>query len=153
MWNAGLNEKQATVKIARRNSKNLRYADVGVQLLSRFPLFVIPWNAAHQASLSFTISELAQIYVHWVSDAIQPSHLLTHFSSGLQSFPASGSFPMSHLFTSDGQCTRASASASVLPMNIQGWFPLGLTGWILQSKGLSKSFSNPTIQKHQFFGA
>ena len=70
----------------------------------------------------------------------------------LQSFPASGSFPVSWLFTSGGQSTGASTSASVLPMNIHGWFPLGLTGLIfLQSKGLSRVFSSTTIQKHQFF--
>ena len=72
----------------------------------------------------------------------------------LQSFPASGSFPMSQLFTSDGQNTGASASASVLPMNIQDWFPLGWTSWIsLLSKGLSRVFSNTAVQKHQFFSA
>ena len=76
------------------------------------------------------------------------------FSSCLQSFPASGSFPMSQLFASDGQSIRVSASASVLPMNTQDCSPLGWTGWIsLQSKGLSRVFSNTTIQKHQFFGA
>ena len=75
------------------------------------------------------------------------------FSSCLQSLPASGSFPMSQLFTSGGQSIRVSASASVLPMNIQDWFPLELTCWIfLQSKGLSRVFSNTTVQKHQFFG-
>ena len=73
------------------------------------------------------------------------------FSSSLQSFPASGSFPMSQFFTSGGQSIGASASASVLPVNIQDWFPLGLTGWI-SSKGLSRVFSNITVQKHQFFG-
>ena len=73
------------------------------------------------------------------------------FSSCLQSFPASGSFSKSQFFTSDGQSIGASASASVLPRNIQDWFPLGLTGLIsLQSKGLSRVFSNTTIQKHQF---
>ena len=73
------------------------------------------------------------------------------FSSCLQSFPASGFFPMSQFFTSGGQ--SIGASASVVPMNIQEWFPLGWTGWIsLQSKGLSRVFSNPTVQKHQFFG-
>ena len=76
------------------------------------------------------------------------------FSSCLQSFPASGSFPMSHLFTSSSQNIGASASASVLPMNIQDWLALGLTDWIsLESKGPSKVFSNTTIQKHQFFSA
>ena len=85
------------------------------------------------------------------------------FFSRLQSFPASGSFPMSQLFASDGhsqlfasggQSIGVSASASVLPMNIQDWFPLGWTGWIsLQSMGLSTIFSNTTVQKHQFFSA
>ena len=70
-----------------------------------------------------------------------------------QSFPASGSFPMNWLFASGDQSIAASASASVFPMNIQGWFPLGWTGWIsLQSKGFSRVFSNTTVQKHQFFG-
>ena len=68
-----------------------------------------------------------------------------------QSFPASKCFPMSQLFESDGQSIGASVSASVLPVNIQGWFPLGLTGLILLSKGLSRVFSNTIIQKHQFF--
>ena len=76
------------------------------------------------------------------------------FSSCFQSLPASGSFPMSLLFTSGGQSIRVSASTSVLPMNTQDWSPLGWTGWIsLQSKGLSRVFSNTTIQKHQFFCA
>ena len=75
------------------------------------------------------------------------------FSSPLQSFPASGSFQMSQLFASGDQSIGVSASASVLPMNIQDWLPLGLTGWIsLLSKGLSRVFSKTTIQKHQFFG-
>ena len=76
------------------------------------------------------------------------------FSSCLQSFPASGSFQMSQFFPSGGQSIEVSASTSVLPMNIQRWFPLGLTGWIsLQSKGLSRVSSSTTVQKHQFFGA
>ena len=76
------------------------------------------------------------------------------FSSCPQSLPASGSFPMSQFFAWGGQSTGVSASASVLPMNTQGWSPLGWTGWIsLQSKGLSRVFSNTTVQKHQFFGA
>ena len=75
------------------------------------------------------------------------------FSSCLQSFLASGSFPVSQFFVSGCQSIRASASALVLPINIQGWFPLGLAGWIsLQSQGLSRIFSNTTAQKHQFFG-
>ena len=74
------------------------------------------------------------------------------FCSCLQSFPGSGSFPMTQFFTSGGQSTAVSASTSVLPMNIQDWFPLGWTGWIsLQSKRLSRVFSNTIVQKHQFF--
>ena len=76
------------------------------------------------------------------------------FSSRLQSFPASGSFQVSQFFASGGQSIEVSSSASVLPMNIQDWFSLGWTGWIsLQCKGLSRVFSNPTVQKHQFFSA
>ena len=101
------------------------------------------------------LPELAQTHVHlsrWCHPAILSS--VDPFSSCPQSFPALGSFPMSWLFTSGGQSIGASASASVLPMNIQDWFPLGRTGWIsLQSKGLSRVFSNTTIQKHQFFSA
>ena len=76
------------------------------------------------------------------------------FSSCIQSFPASGSFPVNQLFTSGGQSIRASASASVLQMNIQDWSPWGWAGWIsLQSKGLSRVFSSTPVQKHHFFGA
>ena len=98
--------------------------------------------------------ELAQTHVHWAGDAIQPScPLLSPFSSCLQSFPASGAFLRSWLFTLGGQNIGTSASASVLPMNIQGWFPLGLTGLIsLLYKRLSRVFPNTTVQKHQFFG-
>jgi len=87
----------------------------------------------------------------WCRQTISSS--VTPFSSCLQSFPASGSFPVSQFFASRGQSSGASASASILPMNIQDWFPLGLIGLIsLQSKGLSRVFSNTTVQKHQFFG-
>ena len=88
----------------------------------------------------------------WCHPTISSS--LVPFSFCLQSFPASGSFQMSQFFTSGGQSIEVSASASVLPMNTQDWSPLGWTGWIsLQSKGLSRVFSNTTVQKHQFFGA
>ena len=88
----------------------------------------------------------------WCHPTISCSVIL--FSSCLQSSPASGSFPMSQFFASGGQSIGVSASASVLPINIQDWFPLGWTGWIsLQSKGLSRVFSNTTVQKHQFFNA
>ena len=87
----------------------------------------------------------------WCHPTISSS--VVPFSSCPQSFPASGSFQMSQIFASGGQNIGVSTSASVLPMNIQGWFPLGWTGWIsLQSKGLSRVFSNTTVQKHQFFG-
>ena len=87
----------------------------------------------------------------WCHPTISPS--VIPFSSCLQSFPASGSLPMSHFFISGSQSIGASASAFVLLMNIQDWFSLGLTGLIsLQSKGLSRVFSNTTVQKHQFFG-
>ena len=88
----------------------------------------------------------------WCHPTISSS--VTPFYSRLQSFPASGSFPVSQFFESGGQSIGVSASTSVLPMNIQDWFPLEWTGWIsLQSKGLSRVFSNTTVQKHQFFGA
>ena len=87
----------------------------------------------------------------WCHPAISSS--VIPFSSCPQSFPASGSFPMSLLFASGGQSIGVSASTSVIPMNTQDWSPLGWTGWIsLQSKGLSRVFSNTTVQKHQFFG-
>ena len=97
--------------------------------------------------------ELAQTHVYWISDAIQPSHPLL-LSSCLQSVPASGSFSTSWLFISAGQSTGASVSVSVLLMNIQDWFSLGLTGLIsLHSKGLSSVFFNTTDGRHQFFGS
>ena len=90
----------------------------------------------------------------WWCQPTTTSSSIIPFSSCPQSFPASGSFPMSQLFPSGGQSIEVSASASVLPMNIQDGFPLGLTDLIsLQSKGLWRVFSNITVQKHQFFGA
>ena len=101
------------------------------------------------------LPEFTQTHVRRVSDATQPSHSLSSPSPPtLQSFLASGLFPISQFFTSGGQTIGISASASVLPMNIQDWFPLGWTGWVsLLSKGLSRVFSNTTVQKHQFFSA
>ena len=95
--------------------------------------------------------ELAQTHVHRVGDAIQPSHPPFPFFSCLQTFPVSETFQMSQFFPLGGQ--SIGVSASVLPMNIQVWFPLGWTGLILQSKGFSRVFSNTAVQKHQFFGA
>ena len=123
-----------------------------VQSLSRVHIFATPWTAAHQASLSITNSRssLRLMSVEWEI----PTHHLIPFSSHLQSFPASGSFPMSQFIASGVQSVGVSASTSVLPMNIQDWYPLGWTGWIsLQSKELSRVFSNTTVQKHQWFAA
>ena len=119
------------------------------------PTLCDPMNSSTPGlSIHRQLLEFAQTHVHQVDDAIQPSYPVFPFSSCLQSFPASGSFPMSQFFISGGQSIGASASASFLPMNIQDWFPLGLTGWIsLQSKGLSRVVSSTTVQKHQFFGA
>ena len=100
------------------------------------------------------LPEFTQTHVHWVGDAIQPSQPLIPFSSCPQSLPASESFPVSQLFAWGGQSIGVSASASVLPMNTQDWSLLEWTAWIsLQSKGLSRVFSNTTVQKHQFFCA
>ena len=111
-------------------------------------------DCSMSASLSFTISqEFAQTHVHWVGDAIQPSHPLS--SPSPPAFNLSqheGLYSMSRRFTSGGQSTEA--SASVFPMNVQGWFPLELTGLIsLLSKGLSRIFSSTTVWRHQFFAA
>ena len=122
--------------------------------LSCVQLFATPWMAGRQASLSFTtfwsllkLISLSQWCHPTVSSSVVP------FSSCPQSFPAPGFFPMGWLFASGGQSIEASTSASVLPKNIQGWFPFGLTGLIsLQSKGLSRVSSSITIWKHQFFG-
>ena len=125
-----------------------------VQLLSHVQLFATPWTAACQASLSPTpgIHPNPCPPSRWYHPTI--SSFIVPFSSCRQSFPASGSFQMSQLFTSGGQSIGVSASTSVLPLNTQEWFPPGWTGWIsLQSKGLWRIFSNTTVQKHQFFGA
>ena len=125
--------------------------DSSVQSLSCVQLFATPWTAARQASLSITNS---RVYSNscplsrWCQPTISSS--VIPFSFHLQSFPASGFFPMSQSFASGGQ--SIGASASVLPMNVQNSSPLGWTGWIsLQSKGLLRVFSNTTVQKHQFF--
>ena len=114
---------------------------VVLQSLSHIHLFAISWTAACQASLSFTVSQSLLGLMSF--ESVMPSnHLILCCPLLLRSFP------MSQLFALGGQSVGASASASVLPMNIQGWFPLGLTGLIsLQSKGLSRVFSSTTIQK------
>ena len=115
------------------------------QSLSCVQLFVTPQTAAHQASLSITNSQslLKLMSIELVMPLSSPSPPAFNLSQ----------HQMSQLFASGGQSVGVSASTSVLPMNIQDWFPLRWTGWIsLQSKGLSRVFSNTTAQKHQFFG-
>ena len=109
-----------------------------------------PGFPVHHELLEFT-----QTHVHWVGDAIQPSHpLLSPFPPTFNLSHHQGLFKWVSSFSSGGQSIGVSASASVLPMNIQDWFPWGLTSWIsLQSKKLSRVFSNTTVQKHQFFSA
>ena len=141
-----------SVKSFKIFGSDLQLSSVFVQLLSRVWVFATLRPAASQASLSFTID--------WVCSNSCPlsrwchrttSSSITPFSFCPQSFSALGCFPMSWLFKSGGQSIVGSASD--LPMNIQGWFPLGLTSLIsLLSKGLSRVFSSTTVQRHQFFG-
>ena len=122
-----------------------------VQLLSHVRLFTTPWTTASQASLSITNS-CSSLKLMSIKLMMPSSHLIL-CRPLLFLLPASGSCPMSQLFAWGGQSIRVSASASVLPVNTQDWSPLGWTDWIfLQSKGLSRVFSNTTVQKHQFFG-
>ena len=123
-----------------------------VQSLSHVQFFVTPWLQHTRLpcpSLSSGVCSNSCPLSQWCHPTISSS--VTPFSSCPQSFPALGSFTMSQLFASGGQSIGASASVSILPMNTDGWFPLGLTGLILMSKGLSIIFSSTTVQKHQFF--
>ena len=124
-----------------------------VQSLSRVWLFATPWTAARQASLSITNSR-SLLKLMSIELVMPSNHLILCCPLLLlpSIFPSIRVF--SNLFTTGGQSIAALASASVLPMNIQDWFPFGWTGWIsLQPKGLSRVFSNTTVQKHQFFSA
>ena len=127
---------------------------VVIQLLSHVRLFW-PHGLQHSSlpcpSLSPGVCSDSWLFSQWCHPNISSCFIL--FSSCLQSFPAAESFPMSWLFASGGQSIEASASASVLPKNVQGWFPLGLTSLIFQTKGLSRVFPSTTFRKHQFFGA
>ena len=151
-WNKTKSEqRQIEFLIGAWNTTNL----VFLELLSCVRLFVTSWTAANQASLSFT-NLWGWLKLMSIESVIPSNHLILcqPLLPNLQSFPASGSFPMSQFFASGGQSIGVSTSASVLPMNIQDLSPLGLTGWIsLQSKGLSRVFFNTTVQKHQFFNA
>ena len=130
-----------------------RSSKSSVQSLSRVRLSSTPWAAARQASLSITGSR-SSLRLMSMASVMPSSHLFLCRPLLLSpSVLASGSFPRSQFFVSGGQSTGVSASASVLPVNIQDWFPLGWTGWIsLQSKGLSRVSSNTTVRKHQLFG-
>ena len=128
---------------------------VGVfQSLSRVWLFVTPWTTVCQDSLSFTISQ--SLLKLMSTESVMPSNHLILCRPLLllpSAFPSIRVFSEESVFASSGQSIGASASASVLPMNIQDWFPSGCTGWIsLLSKGLSRVFSNTTVSKYRFFG-
>ena len=153
--------KNALLKIQRKTDMKLSEYPMGLRTMTQFSSVtqscptLQPHGLQHTRPPCPSLSS-PRVYSNswplsrWCHPTISSS--VDPFSSHLQSFPASGSFPMSQFFTSCSQ--SIGASASVLPMNIQDWFPLGWTGWIaLQSKGLSRVFSNTTVQKHQFFGA
>ena len=175
MWNARLDEVKAGIKIAGRNISNFRYVDdttlmaeseeelksLLMKVKVQFSCSVVS-NSLRPRGLQHTRppcpSPTPRIYPNscplsrWCHPTVSSS--VVPFSSCLQPFPISGSFQMSQLLTSGGQSIGVSASTSVLPVNTQDWSPLGWTGWIsLQFKGLSRVFSNTTVQKHQFFGA
>ena len=130
------------------HSVHFSHSVVSDSLQPHEPQHAMPPYPSQTAGVYSNSGPLSQ----WCHPAISSS--VIPLSSCPQSLPASGSFPVSQIFTWGGQSIGVSASASVLPMNTQDWFPLGWTGWIsLQSKGLSRVFSNTTVKKHQFFGA
>ena len=135
-----------------KNSRSFKLIIV-VQSLSRVWLYDPMGCSMPGFSVLHHLLEFAQTHVHWVNDAIPPSHPLSSPSPPAFKLSTSGSFLMSQLFTSSGPSIGVSALAWVLPKNTQDRSPLEWTGWIsLQSKGLSRVFSNTTVQKHQFFG-
>ena len=146
IWTANTNRE--------RCSTSLVIQFISVQSLSRVWFFATLWTVAWQASLSSLSPKVCSSsgpLSWWCYPSISPS--VTLISSCLKTFSASASFPLNQLFTWGGQSIKASVLASVLPMTIQDWFPLRLTGFIsLLSKGLWRVFSSTTIQKHQFFG-
>ena len=126
---------------------------ISIQSLSHVPFFVTLWTVACQASLSITNS-LSLLKLMSIESVMPSNHLILCHPLLLPPsiLPSIRVFSVSRLFTSGGQSIGASALASVLPMNIQDWFPVGWTGWTtLQSKGLSRVFSNSTVWRHQFF--
>ena len=154
-WRAAIHGVAESDTTDRLNwTENLKHKYNSVESLSRVQLFATPWTTVHQASLSITNSQSLfklMSLSRWLHPIISSS--VVPFSSCPQSFPASGSFPMSQLFQSGGQSIGVSASAYVLPISIQDWFSLEWTDWIsFQSKGLSRVFSKTTVWRHQFFG-
>ena len=134
--------------------KNVQVQPSSVQSLSCVQLFATPWTAAHQSSLSNTNSR-SLLKLMFIESVMPSNHLILCHPLLLPPsiFPSIRVFVMSQLFSSGGQNIGVSVSASVLPMNIQDQFSLGWTGWIsLQSKGLSRVFTNTIVQKHHFFG-
>ena len=134
--------------------KNVQVQPSSVQSLSCVQLFATPWTAAHQSSLSNTNSR-SLLKLMFIESVMPSNHLIFCHPLLLPPsiFPSIRVFVMSQLFSSGGQNIGVSVSASVLPMNIQDQFSLGWTGWIsLQSKGLSRVFTNTIVQKHHFFG-
>ena len=141
-------------KCKQKNQKSEFLIDVFSSVAQSCPTL---WDPMNHSTPGLCPSPTPRVYPNpcpssrWCHRIISSS--VVPFSSCPQSFPASGSFQMSQLFSSGGQSIRVSASTSVLPMNTQDWSPLGWTGWkSLQSKGFSRVFSNTTVQKHQFFG-
>ena len=147
LWNSGTISVSPNLRLWKFRGRPSKL--VVVQLPSRVWFFVTPWTAACQAFLSSAISQ--SLLKLMSIDSVMPSNHLIPFSSCLQTFPASRSFAMSQIFTSDSHSIGASASASVFPVNIQDWFPLGFPlGFLsLQPKGLSST----TVHKGQFFSA
>ena len=148
--------EKAGLKLSIQKMKIMASSPISsVQSLSRVRLFATPWIAACQASLSITNSQ--SLHKLTSIESVMPSShfILCHpllLSPSI--FPSIRVFSNDQLFASGGQSTGVAASISVLPMNTQDWSPLGWTGWIsLQSRGLSRVFSNTAVQKHQFFGA
>ena len=154
-WIKSLTVGRLTQSLALIPSQEVRPS---VQFSSVTQLCLTLWSHGLQHTSPPCPSPAPRVYSNssplswWCHPTISSS--VVSFSSHLQSFTTSGSFQMSQFFASGGQSIGVSALASVLPMNTQDWSPLGWTGWIsLQSKGLSRVFSNTTVQKYQFFGA